>query len=118
MAFILYQLAQDSFPTDPENMNPIRQLFLVEKSTFRFKTLSNSTKFTRFSLKIDDFEGFRDRRWSYTWRTAFILHQVAQNSFPTDPESMNPIRQFFLTEKSILSLEILSKSTKSYVSYK
>ena len=33
---ILYQLAQDSFPTDPENMNPIRQLFLVEKSIFQF----------------------------------------------------------------------------------
>ena len=39
---ILYQLAQDSFPTDPENMNPIRQLFLVEKSIFQFfENLSN-----------------------------------------------------------------------------
>ena len=36
MAFILYQLAQDSFLADPENINLIRQLFLVEKSIFQF----------------------------------------------------------------------------------
>ena len=51
--------------------------------------------------KLSIFESFRDRKWTYTCRMAFILYQLAQNSFPTDPENMNPIRQLFLVEKSI-----------------
>ena len=59
------------------------------------------------------FESFRDRKWTYTCRMAFILYQLAQNSFPTDPENMNPIRQLFLVEKSIFSIH--QKSLNPYV---
>ena len=44
MVFILCQIDQLTFPTDSENMNPIRALFLVENHDFQPKYLSKSTK--------------------------------------------------------------------------
>ena len=37
MVFILCQIDQLTFPTDSENMNPIRALFLVENHDFNFQ---------------------------------------------------------------------------------
>ena len=62
MAFILYKIVHNSFPTDSENMNPIRQLFLVEKSIFQF--FENPIKYKPIEITYREYTyGFSDFWW-------------------------------------------------------